>query len=37
MEKDHCLILVGNMQVGLIGLKGVFEELKNERGNRNQN
>ncbi len=32
MEKDYCLILVGNMQVGLIGLKGVFEELKKERG-----
>jgi small redox-active disulfide protein 2 len=30
-EKDHRLLLVGNTQVGLIGLKGIFEELKNER------
>jgi hypothetical protein len=32
MENDHTFILVGNMQVGLVGLKGIFEELKNARG-----
>ncbi len=32
MEKDHALILVGDMQIGLVGLKGIFEELKNSRG-----
>jgi small redox-active disulfide protein 2 len=32
MEKDYCLILVGTTQVGLIGLKGAFEELKSEKG-----
>ena len=31
MEKDYRLILVGNMQAGLIGLEGVFEELKTEK------
>jgi small redox-active disulfide protein 2 len=31
-EKDYRLLLVGNTQVGLIGLKGIFEELKEERG-----
>jgi hypothetical protein len=31
-EKDYCLILVGNKQVGLIGLKEIFEELKSHRG-----
>ena len=31
MEKDQSLILVGKMQVGLVGLKGIFEELKNAR------
>ena len=30
-EKDYRLVLVGNTQVGLIGLKGIFEELKKER------
>jgi hypothetical protein len=30
MEKDYRLVLVGNMQVGFIGLKGIFEELKGE-------
>lgn len=32
VEKDYMLILVGNSQVGLIGLKGIFEELKSKRG-----
>ncbi len=32
MEKDYRLVLVGNMQVGLIGLEEVFEELKTEKG-----
>ncbi len=32
MEKDQSLILVGKMQVGLVALKGIFEELKNSRG-----
>jgi hypothetical protein len=31
-EKDYRLILVGNTQVGLMGLKGIFEELKSQRG-----
>jgi hypothetical protein len=31
-EKDYRLILVGNTQVGLMGLKGIFEELKSKRG-----
>lgn len=31
-EKDYRLVLVGNAQVGLIGLKGIFEELKGKRG-----
>jgi len=31
-EKDYHLILVGNTQVGLMGLKGIFEELKTQRG-----
>jgi hypothetical protein len=30
-EKDYRLVLVGNTQVGLIGLKEIFEELKNQR------
>ena len=30
-EKDYRLVLVGNTQVGLIGLKEIFEELKKER------
>jgi hypothetical protein len=30
--KDYRLILVGNTQVGLIGLKEIFEELKTQRG-----
>ena len=30
-EKDYRLVLVGNTQVGLIGLKGIFEELKSQR------
>jgi len=30
-EKDHRLILVGNTQVGLIGLEEIFEELKSQR------
>ncbi len=31
-EKDYRLVLVGNTQVGLMGLKGMFEELKAQRG-----
>jgi len=31
-EKDYRLVLVGNTQVGLMGLKGIFEELKVQRG-----
>jgi hypothetical protein len=31
-EKDYRLVLIGNTQVGLIGLKGIFEELKSEKG-----
>jgi hypothetical protein len=30
-EKDYRLVLVGNTQVGLIGLKAIFEELKGRR------
>jgi small redox-active disulfide protein 2 len=30
-EKDYRLVLVGNTQVGLIGLKEIFEELKEKR------
>lgn len=32
MEKDYRLVLVGNAQVGLIGLKGIFDELKCKSG-----
>ena len=32
MEKDYRLVVVGDMQVGLIGLKEIFEELKSQRG-----
>lgn len=31
-EKDYRLVLVGNTQVGLIGLKEIFEEFKSQRG-----
>lgn len=31
-EKDYRLVFVGNTQVGLIGLKEIFEELKGQRG-----
>jgi len=31
-EKDYRLILIGNTQVGLIGLKEIFDELKSQRG-----
>jgi small redox-active disulfide protein 2 len=31
-EKDYRLVLVGNIQVGLIGLKEIFEDLKTQRG-----
>ena len=31
MEKDYRLVLVGNTQVGLMGMKGIFEELKSQR------
>jgi hypothetical protein len=31
-EKDYRLVFVGNTQVGLIGLKEIFEELKDRRG-----
>lgn len=30
-EKEYRLVLVGNTQVGLMGLKGIFEELKAQR------
>jgi small redox-active disulfide protein 2 len=30
-EKDYRLIFIGNTQVGLIGLKEIFDELKNQR------
>jgi small redox-active disulfide protein 2 len=31
-EKNYRLIFVGNTQIGLIGLKEIFEELKSQRG-----
>jgi len=31
MEKDYHLVAVGDTPVGLIGLKEIFEELKNQR------
>jgi hypothetical protein len=31
-EKDYRLVLVENTQVGLIGLKEIFEEFKSQRG-----
>jgi len=31
MEQDYRLVLVGNTQVGLIGLKEIFEELKGRK------
>jgi hypothetical protein len=31
-EKDYRLVFVGNTQVGLIGLKEIFAELKSQRG-----
>jgi hypothetical protein len=31
-DKDYHLVFVGNTQVGLIGLKEIFEELKSQRG-----
>jgi hypothetical protein len=31
MEKDYRLVLVGNTQVGLIGLKEIFDELKTQK------
>ena len=31
-EKDYRLVLVGDTQVGLIGLKEIFEEMKSQRG-----
>jgi hypothetical protein len=31
MEKDYRLVLVGNTQVGLIGLKEIFDELKTRK------
>ena len=31
-EKDYRLVLVGNTQVGLIGLKDIFEEFRSQRG-----
>lgn len=30
-EKDYRFVLVGNTQVGLIGLKEIFEDLKSQR------
>ncbi len=30
-EKDYRLVLIGSTQVGLIGLKEIFEELKSQR------
>jgi hypothetical protein len=32
LEKDYCLVLLGNTQVGLIGLKEIFEDLKSKGG-----
>jgi len=31
-EKDYRLVVVGSTQVGLIGLKEIFEELKRQKG-----
>ncbi len=31
-QRDYRLVLVGRNQVGLIGLKEIFEELKSQRG-----
>jgi len=31
-DKDYRLILVGNTQVGLIGLEEIFEEFRSQRG-----
>ena len=31
-EKDYGLILIGNTQVGLMGLKEIFGEIKGQRG-----
>ena len=31
-ERDYRLVLIGNTQVGLIGIKSVFEELKSQKG-----
>jgi thioredoxin-related protein len=31
-EKDYRLVLVGDTQVGLIGLKEIFEDIKSQRG-----
>jgi hypothetical protein len=31
-EKDYRLVLIGNTQLGLMGLKEIFEELKSQRG-----
>jgi hypothetical protein len=31
MEKDDRLVLVGNTQVGLIGLEEIFDELKTQK------
>ncbi len=31
-EKDYRLVFIGNTQVGMIGLEGIFEELKGQRG-----
>jgi hypothetical protein len=31
-EKDYRLVFVGNTQIGLIGLKEIFEELKSQKG-----
>ena len=31
-EKDYRLVFIGNTQVGIIGLKEIFEELKGKRG-----
>ena len=32
VEKDYRLVLIGDTQVGLIGLKEIFEEIKSQRG-----
>src|SRR4030042_3908910 len=31
IEKDYRLVFVGNTQIGLIGLKEIFEELKSQK------